>query len=143
MRKCISLIKIFIVCIFTISVLGATNFTYAANFQKNHEGLMVADTTIDEVMKDADDFIEQGEAQDGMNEEELQTTVNFLYNLLLAFGIIIAVIVGSVLGIKYMLGSVEEKAEYKQTLVGYLISCIVVFGAFGIWKLVINILSSF
>ena len=63
--------------------------------------------------------------------------------MLLAFGIITAVIVGSILGIKYMIGSVEEKAEYKQTLLAYLISCVVVFGAFGIWKLVINILSSF
>lgn len=102
-------------------------------------------TTTDEIFGDADDFIEQGEKQlrdeGGINEGELINTTNFLYNGLLAVGIVVAVAVGSVLGIKYMLGSVEEKAEYKQTLLAYLISCIVVFGAFGIWKVVINILS--
>lgn len=114
--------------------------------EKNQGKTEKADTdkdTIDEVMSGADSFIEQGEKTASIDENELNTTADFLYNLLLAFGIIAAVIVGSILGIKYMLGSVEEKAEYKQTLVGYLISCVVVFGAFGIWKLVINILSSF
>lgn len=108
------------------------------------EELKVA-STVDEVFGDADDFINQGETQlnteGGINENELTNTTNFLYNGLLAVGIVVAVAVGSVLGIKYMLGSVEEKAEYKQTLLAYLISCIVVFGAFGIWKVVINILS--
>lgn len=33
------------------------------------------------------------------------------------------------LGIKYMLGSIEEKAEYKKTLIPYLIGAVCVFGA--------------
>lgn len=33
------------------------------------------------------------------------------------------------LGIKYMLGSVEEKAKYKNTLMPYFIGAIFVFGA--------------
>lgn len=99
--------------------------------------------TIDEVISGADGFIEKGETNVSIDENELRDTIDFLYNLLLAFGIIAAVVVGSILGIKYMLGSVEEKAEYKETLMAYFISCVVVFGAFGIWKLVINILSSF
>ena len=106
---------------------------------------LVYASTVDDVFGDADEFINQGEQQQngtgGINEEILGDTTNFLYNLLLAIGIVVAVIVGSILGIKYMMGSVEEKAEYKQTLLAYLISCAVVFGAFGIWKLVINILS--
>ncbi len=38
-------------------------------------------------------------------------------------GVVIAVIVLVIIGIKYVLGSVEQKAEYKQTMLGY------VFGA--------------
>ncbi len=34
-----------------------------------------------------------------------------------------------VIGIKYMLGSAEEKAEYKSTMIPYIIGCILVFMA--------------
>lgn len=44
-------------------------------------------------------------------------------------GIVLSVIVLAVLGIKYMLGSAEEKAEYKKTLMPYLIGAALIFGA--------------
>ena len=75
-------------------------------------------------------------------EYELQNFSNMLYNALLIIGIIIAVIVGTILGIKFMIGSVEEKADIKKLLIPYIVGCIVVFGAFGIWKLVVTILAN-
>ena len=41
-----------------------------------------------------------------------------------------------------MVGSIQEKADIKSALVWYVIGCLVVFGAFGIWKLVMSILTS-
>ena len=41
-----------------------------------------------------------------------------------------------------MAGSVEQKAKVKDSLVPYIVGCIVIFGAFGIWKLVIQILNN-
>ena len=93
-------------------------------------------------MKLKDDFIKQGENTADIDTDKLHDTSNFLYNLLLAFGIVVAVIVGMVIGIMYMVGSVEEKANMKKALIGYALGCFVVFGAFGIWKLSINILSN-
>lgn len=46
------------------------------------------------------------------------------------------------LGIKYMLGSVEERAEYKKTLVPYVIGALFVFGASSIASLLFNMFSS-
>lgn len=97
-------------------------------------------TTVDSIMDSADNFLQKGEAT--IDEAELHTTSNFLYNLLLGVGIIVAVVVGMIIGIKYMTSSVEGKAELKQALIGYALGCLVIFGAFGIWKLAINILSS-
>lgn len=97
-----------------------------------------AATTIDDTIDSAKSFINAG-TKSTINETELKDTSDFLYNLLLGIGIIVAVIVGSILGIKYMVGSAEEKAEYKETLLVYLIGCIVVFGAFGIWKIIVSI----
>ena len=41
-----------------------------------------------------------------------------------------------------MTGSVSQKAKIKETLIPYIAGCIVIFGAFGIWKLVVTIMSS-
>lgn len=42
---------------------------------------------------------------------------------------IAAIIVLMVLGIKYMMGSAEEKASYKKTMMPYIIGAVLVFGA--------------
>lgn len=42
-------------------------------------------------------------------------------------GSITSVIVLIILGIKYMVGSVEEKAEYKETMMPYLIGAVMLF----------------
>ena len=49
-------------------------------------------------------------------------------------GIIVAVIVLLVLGIKYMMGSASEKAEYKKTMIPYLVGIVLLLGASGIVK---------
>ena len=51
---------------------------------------------------------------------------------------VIAVIILIVLGIKYMMGSAEEIAEYKKTLLPYLIGAIFVFGAGEICSVIFN-----
>lgn len=43
-------------------------------------------------------------------------------------GMITSVIMLAVIGLKYMLGSVEEKAEYKKDLIPYLVGAILLFG---------------
>ncbi len=41
-----------------------------------------------------------------------------------------------------MTSSIEEKAEAKKLLVPYVVGCVMVFGGFAIWKLVVTILQS-
>ena len=53
-------------------------------------------------------------------------------------GMILAVIIIAVLGVKYMMGSTEEKAEYKKTMIPYLVGAVLVFGASAIGRAVIN-----
>ena len=47
-------------------------------------------------------------------------------------GSIAAVIILVVLGIKYMMGSAEEKAEYKKTLIPYIVGAVLIFAASNI-----------
>ena len=48
--------------------------------------------------------------------------------------------IGVYLGIKFMSSSADDKAKVKEALIPYIVGCIVIFGAFGIWKLLITLL---
>lgn len=54
---------------------------------------------------------------------------NQVITIVSTVGSIASVIVLVILGLKYMMGSAEEKAEYKKTLLPYFIGAIFVFGA--------------
>lgn len=51
---------------------------------------------------------------------------------------IIAVIILMILGVKYMLGSVEEKAEYKKSFVPLIVGIVVVVAATSIASFIFN-----
>lgn len=44
-------------------------------------------------------------------------------------GTVCSVVILCIIGIRYMLGSVEEKAEYKKTMLGYVIGAVLLFTA--------------
>lgn len=103
-----------------------------------------SDTSLSGVISGGDSFIDAG--KDGsaqIDKGSLKNASSSIYNILLICGVIIAVLIGSIMGIKFMIGSVEEKAEIKAALVPFAIGCIVVFGAFGIWKIVVTIGNNF
>lgn len=60
---------------------------------------------------------------------DVKTIGNKAVKIVSTIGSILSVIVIVILGIKYMLGSVEEKAEYKKSLMPYLIGAIIIFSA--------------
>lgn len=61
--------------------------------------------------------------------------------ILQVIGIIVAVVVLLILGIKYMMGSTEEKAEYKKVMIPYLVGALLIFAATTIVNMVYNVFS--
>lgn len=62
-----------------------------------------------------------------------------IISALSVIGIVIAVITLMIIGLKYMLGSVEEKAEYKKTMIPYLIGTIMVVAITQFLNIIIKI----
>ena len=99
------------------------------------------------IISSGDTFVEEGKtANEGeevtINNDDIQKEFNDMYNILFAIGVVFSVIIGAMLGLKYMFGSIEEQVKVKESLIGYVIGCFVIFGAFGIWKFVILILAN-
>lgn len=69
----------------------------------------------------------------------VETIGNQALTIISTIGSIASVIILIVLGIKYMTGSVEEKATYKKSLLPYLVGAILVFGACVIYKIFYNL----
>ena len=69
---------------------------------------------------------------------DIDTVGKRIMGILQAVGIVIAVVVLMVLGIKYMMGSAEEKAEYKKVFMPYLIGAVLLFSAAGIAQAIIT-----
>ena len=62
-----------------------------------------------------------------------------IISIISTVAIVISVIVLLILGIKYMIGSASEKAEYKKSMIPYLVGAIIIFGAGAIAQVVVNL----
>ncbi len=69
----------------------------------------------------------------------ITTLGNQIIGIITTVGIVVSVVVLVVLGIKYMIGSAEEKAEYKKTMIPYIIGAVLVFAASTIASIVMSI----
>lgn len=78
-----------------------------------------------------------------IDADKLKDIGNIIIGYLQAIGSVVSVVVLIVLGIKYMIGSAEEKAEYKKTMMPYLIGAIMVFAITNILGIIANIVQSF
>ena len=81
----------------------------------------------------------------GSSNASVSGLTNFgqsLISIISTIGSIASVIVLIILGIKYMMGSAEEKAEYKKTLLPYVIGAILVFAASTIASVIFGVATS-
>lgn len=114
---------------------GRADTIYTSQPSKTDTG--GAGDSLDDVMNDADEFVGLGNSQYGNGLDEFSNTI---YNILLSIGVIVAVIVGAIIGVKLMASNIETKVEAKKLLIPYVVGCVVVFGGFAIWKIVVSIL---
>ena len=77
------------------------------------------------------------------DSEAFKSRINIVIDVIRSIGIIIAVISLMGIGLKTMVGSVEEKAEFKKVLPGYIVGVILVVAITTLPTIIYNIVSSF
>ena len=65
-----------------------------------------------------------------------------IVGIIQVIGIVVAVVVILVIGIKYLIGSAEQRAEYKKTMIPYLVGAVLVFAGTTIVNIIYNIVNS-
>jgi 4-amino-4-deoxy-L-arabinose transferase-like glycosyltransferase len=121
--KVLKTIVFFVIC--SCMLYFSSNVSYAKSFG--------------EIMNGGDEFVNSSSNQQIFNEDAQKKGASQLYFLALGVGIAAAVLVGVILGIQFITTGVEGQAKVKEKFLPYAIGCIVIFGAFGIWRLVVDI----
>ena len=91
---------------------------------------------------DPDDYRPQNTTY-ASNVGPLKIIGNTIIGAIRTVGSFLSIAVLIVLGIKYMAGSIEEKAQYKEAFMPYIIGAAFVFGITNILALIINLTNVF
>lgn len=87
------------------------------------------------------DKIKSGAESASIESEDMTTTAGKVLKLIRTIAIILGTIVIAVLGVKYMMGSVEEKAEYKKSFIPLVVGILVIMAATSIATLLFSTFS--
>ena len=72
----------------------------------------------------------------GGHSTKLENKAEIILGVIQNVGTIVSVIVLMIIGIKYMIGSVEERSEYKKNMIPYLIGAVLLFSGTAIPQLI-------
>lgn len=89
--------------------------------------------TFVDVLQNVDSYV-PSDTVTGSDAQKITEKASLILTIITNVGIVLAILMSAILGIKYMLGSLEEKAEYKKDLLPYFIGSILLFGICTIVK---------
>ena len=93
---------------------------------------------------DAGTLLESLDGKTGVSVEQGKITNlgNSIIAVVRIVGVVVAVVILLILGIKYMMGSAEEKADYKKSMIPYIVGAVLVFASTAIVGVVYDMASS-
>lgn len=133
-----------ILIITTMEMLSANVTKAQANeVTANNSQIIIAEdnVTLNKVKGDAENFLTVGnDVEKGLlKADDERAAVNNLYNICLAIGTVVAVVTWAVMGVRFITQGINGKAKIKELLIPVAVGTAVLFGALGIWKIVLNI----
>lgn len=101
-------------------------------------------STIDDIIKAGNNFLTQESPSSGsvagtITDSDLIELSNTVSGVLLTIALAVTLISGGVMGINFTIQSVEDKAKIKESMIPWIIGIFISFGAYGIWKLTMNV----
>lgn len=103
---------------------------YLATYHAYDETSVVgerAQSTFESILDKVDSLSKPDDIDDA-TANKIETAASKVLTAITNVGIVASIIIIAVLGIKYMLGSLEEKAEFKKDMIPYLIGATLLFG---------------
>lgn len=121
------IISVLIMCVLFIGIFSVVNIAEAV--------------TLSDMAGQIDKFKQAG-SQATVDTSTIETEFASLGKILTTIGAGVLIIVITYMGIKYFISSPEEQAKLKGQLIGVVVSGVVIFGAYSIWKMAVSIFSN-
>lgn len=100
--------------------------------------------TLSDMNGDVEKFMTEGsEAAKGIAFGDITKEFADLGSILTTIGAGVMVAVVTYMGIKYLTSGPEAQAKLKIQLIGVVVSGVVIFGAYSIWKIVVSVAETF
>lgn len=100
------------------------------------------DTSGAGVQDAAEDFINRGSQKDVMPINKIVSDLFPVGRVVQAVAILVLLVVGLIIGVKYMISATDQKAKMKERLVWYVVAAVLVFGAVEIYNIVVKVVNS-
>ena len=94
------------------------------------------------ILQEGRNFIDNGNSQTPIKWDEIKKNILPIAHILVAIATIVFMIVGMIMGINYMISGADERAGIKQKLIWLIIAMVVVYGATGIYNIVVDIMQN-
>lgn len=128
MKKTLIIISLFIII---ISIFMANSYKVDA-------------LTLKEMQDKTDKFLTTGKTESsGIDTDGIFDDLSDMGSILTTVGAGVMVAVTLYMGIRFITATPEAQAKLKQQLIGLVVAGFVIFGAYFIWKIVIDIVSKF
>ncbi len=102
------------------------------------------EVTWSNMQEKANKFIEVGGGKaNGGNSENIFSNLVFLGRVLTTIGAGILVVVAIIMGIKYITATPENMGKLKGQAIGLVVAAFVIFGAYFIWSMILDVVSKF
>lgn len=92
-----------------------------------------------DVIKNVNDYKPKSSDMDDESAKKIEDITSKILTVISNIGIAVSVIILAAIGVKYMIGSIEERAEYKKDLIPYVIGAVMLFGITTVMKIVMAI----
>ena len=100
--------------------------------------------TLKEMQEQTKEFLTTGETEaDSIETDGIFDDLVGMGSILTTIGAGVMVAVTLYMGIRFITATPEAQAKLKQQLIGLVVAGFVIFGAYFIWKIVINIVEKF
>ena len=89
---------------------------------------------------DVGDTLGKMDGKSDVKNDQLVAIGNRVVNIIQVVGIVVAVVILLIIGIKYMVGSASEKAEFKKSMIQYIVGAVLIFAGTSIVKVIYSLL---
>ena len=138
MKKSIKVISTLLLTIMLVASIAGTVLAVDPNTVLN--GLNGnGNVQTNDLTKVGNNIVTKNQNLNGNADSQITKVGGNIVNIIQIVGIVIAVIVLLVIGIKYMIGSASEKAEYKKTMIPYIVGAVLIFAGTSLVRVIYSL----